>query len=57
MVRHIARTAFQQTLEAQNEEAAILEVRRQVGLFITDMADEGTRTKLRVDLEEILQDL
>ena len=57
LVRHIARTAFQQTLEAHGESAAILEVRRQVNLFITDMPDEGTQSKFRVDLEEIIQEL
>ena len=57
VVRHIARTAFQQTLEKHGEDAAILEVRRQVSLFIADMGDESTKIKLRMDLEEIIQEL
>ncbi len=57
VVRHIARTAFQHALENHGEDAAILEVRRQVSLFIADMGDEGTRIKLRMDVEEIIQEL
>ena len=57
MVRHIARTAFHQILMRHGEDAAILEVRRQVNLFIVGMADGATRTKLRVDLEEIVEEL
>lgn len=57
IVRHIARTAFQQTLKNHGEDGAILEVRRQVSVFIADMGDEGIKIKLRMDLEEIIQEL
>ena len=59
VVRHIARTAFHQTVEQHGKDSALLEARRQAGAFIADMQgqDGATLAKLGQDLEEIVQEL
>ena len=59
VVRHIARTAFHQTVDQQGKDSALLEARRQATAFIVDMQgqDGVTLAKLGQDLEEIVQEL
>ena len=59
VVRHIARTAFHQTVDQQGKDSALLEARRQATAFIVDMQgqDGATLAKLGQDLEEIVQEL
>ena len=59
VVRHIARTAFHQTVDQQGKAAALLEARRQASAFIADMQgqDGATLAKLGQDLEEFVREL
>ena len=59
VVRHIARTAFHQTVDQHGRDSAFLEARRQANAFIADMQgqDGATLSKLGQDLDEILWEL
>ena len=59
VVRHIARTAFHQTVDQHGKDSALLEARRQASAFVIDMQGQNgsTLAKLGQDLEEIIREL
>ncbi len=57
MVRHIARTAFHQTVDKHGVDSALMQARRQATFFIVDLKDDSLQRRLQGDMEDILKEL